>query len=71
MTNIGCNPTVEGKKRTVETHLLGERGDLYGRVLEVELLSRIREERTFSSLEALKEQIARDAAQAAAKQKSF
>ena len=71
VTNIGCNPTVEGKKRTVETHLLGERVDLYGRVLEVELLSRIREERTFSSLEALKEQIARDAAQAAAKQKSF
>lgn len=71
VTNIGCNPTVEGKKRTVETHLLGERVELYGRVLEVELLSRIREERTFSSLEALKEQIARDAAQAAAKQKSF
>lgn len=53
----------------METHLLGERVELYGRVLEVELLSRIREERTFSSLEALKEQIARDAAQAAAKQK--
>ena len=55
----------------METHLLGERVELYGRVLEVELLSRIREERTFSSLEALKEQIARDVAQAAAKQKSF
>ena len=44
----------------METHLLGERVDLYGRVLEVELLSRIREERTFSSLEALKEQILAD-----------
>ena len=60
VTNVGRNPTVAGKRRTVETYLLDESLSLYGAELSVGFLSRLREERTFTSLEALSEQIGRD-----------
>ncbi len=60
VTNVGRNPTVAGKRRTVETYILNERLSLYGAELSVAFLSRLREERTFPSLEALSEQIGRD-----------
>jgi len=53
-------PTVGGTHRTLEVHLLDWAGDAYGRRLEVELVARLRPERTFAGLDALKEQIARD-----------
>ena len=64
VTNVGKNPTVAGKKRTVETYILDESPSLYGQNLSVALLSRLREERTFPSLDALSEQIGRDVAAA-------
>ena len=64
VTNVGKNPTVAGKQRTVETYILNEDLSLYGRELSVSFLSRLREERSFPSLDALSEQIGRDVAAA-------
>ncbi len=60
--NIGYRPTIsgEGEKITVEVHLLDFSGDLYDRIIEVEILRRIRPEKKFLSLEELKEQIEKD-----------
>ena len=60
VTNVGRNPTVAGKRRTVETYILNEELSLYGTELSVGFLARLREERTFPSLEALSEQIGQD-----------
>jgi len=58
--NIGDRPTVDGTKTTVEVHILNWEGDLYNKVLEVELLKFLRPERKFNSLDELKAQIASD-----------
>ncbi len=60
MANLGCNPTVGGVARRLETHLIGFRGDLYGATLRVELVRRIRGERKFASLNALRRRIEAD-----------
>ena len=61
LMNIGVRPTVsvEGIK-TVEAHILGYSGSLYGSMMSFSLLKFIREERKFSSLEELKMQIEKD-----------
>lgn len=64
VTNVGKNPTVAGKQRTVETYILDEELSLYGAELSVSFLARLREERTFPSLADLSEQIGRDVAAA-------
>lgn len=60
--NVGRRPTVAGTEAPVrvEAHLIGIEADLYGRQLEVEFLERLRPERAFPSLEALRQQIAKD-----------
>jgi riboflavin kinase/FMN adenylyltransferase len=60
MTNVGVRPSVDGSKRLLETHLFGFEGLLYGLTLRVELLEKIRDERKFSSVDELREQIAKD-----------
>ena len=60
MCNIGFRPTVDGKVRTIETHILDFDEDIYGLPLRLGFLSRIRDERKFPSLEALKEQLVKD-----------
>lgn len=60
MANLGCNPSVGGNRRRLETHLFGFEGSLYGRRIRVRLLGRIRGERTFASVEALRAQLERD-----------
>lgn len=62
MSNLGCNPSVGGSERRLETHIFDFAGDLYGRMLRVELLEKIRDEQRFASVEELREQIARDRA---------
>ena len=66
VVNIGTRPTFkENGAETIEAHLLDfAGGDLYGRVLEVRFLGRLRDERRFDGLDALKAQIAEDIAQA-------
>ena len=61
VTNIGVRPTFHQPSATVvETHLLDVDRDLYGARLRVSFLQRIREERTFDGMDALKAQIAAD-----------
>lgn len=60
VTNVGKRPTFGGKTVTVETFLLDWSGDLYGRALRVELIARLREERRFEGIDALKAQLAKD-----------
>lgn len=66
LVNFGVRPTFtadgsEGPPRElVEVHLLGFGGTLYGRVLEVELIRRLRDERRFASVDELVAQIRRD-----------
>jgi len=60
MCNIGLRPTVDGKVRTIETHILDFDEDIYGLPMQLSFLRRIRDERKFPSLEALKEQLVKD-----------
>ena len=63
VTNIGRRPTVEkspDSSVSIETHIIDESGDFYGRRMELLFVGRLRGEERFPSLEALKEQIARD-----------
>jgi riboflavin kinase/FMN adenylyltransferase len=60
VVNIGVRPTVSGERRTVEAHLLNFSGDLYGQTLKIQFLQKIRDEKKFSDLSQLKEQIQRD-----------
>ncbi len=63
VTNVGCKPTIEGKNPVgVETHLLEFREDVYDQVVTVEFIHRLREERKFENIEALKEQMQKDIA---------
>lgn len=61
VTNIGTNPTVGGRTRTVETHAIGESLDLYGKRIEVAFLKRLRDEKRFDSKDELFRQIKADA----------
>lgn len=61
MLNIGIRPTLHnGKQHSVEVHLFDFEGDLYGRVLRVELLAHLRPEQEFSSCQVLKNQLEED-----------
>jgi riboflavin kinase/FMN adenylyltransferase len=60
MMNIGLRPTVDGKRHLAEVHIFDFNADIYGRVLTVQVLARIREERRFSGLEALQAQLSED-----------
>lgn len=63
VTNVGVRPTVsQSGIVSVETFLLGFDGDLYGQTVRLEFFRRLREERPFDSLEALKNQIQNDVA---------
>ena len=61
VTNIGVRPTVDHSGRTtVETHVFGFDQDVYGSTMRVGFVQRLRDERTFESLDALRAQIASD-----------
>ncbi len=60
--NLGANPTFDESLRKFEAHLIGFQGDLYGQELEVDFLDRIRDTIEFDSVDALKQQLARDVA---------
>ncbi len=63
--NIGCRPTVApGQPATVEIHLLDWSGDLYGKILTVDIEQFLRPEQKFVSLDQLKTQIQLDCIQA-------
>jgi riboflavin kinase/FMN adenylyltransferase len=70
--NLGLNPTFRDDARAgsgrepllLEVHLFDFDADLYGKTLRVEFHHRLRDERRFPSVDALKEQIAKDVAHA-------
>ncbi len=66
IANIGVRPTVDGKEPLLEVHLFDFQGDIYGRLLSVRFVRKLRDERAFESLEALEQQIHSDIAQARA-----
>jgi riboflavin kinase/FMN adenylyltransferase len=66
MTYVGTRPTVNPGARLVETHLLDFDGDLYGQTLAVDVLERLRADRTFPTIEAMVAQLRGDEADARA-----
>lgn len=64
-TSIGMRPAVGGTERTIETFLIDYPGDsLYGTAIRLEFVERLREERSFPDLDALRQQIGADVEQA-------
>ncbi len=63
-TNVGVAPTFERRESRVEAYLLDYEGDLYGEVIDLTFEERLRPEKQFSGAYELKEQIARDVAEA-------
>lgn len=63
VTNIGNRPTVGGHRVTVEPWLLDFDGDLYGKELTLRFFRFLRAEQKFPSLDALKEEIVKNAAE--------
>jgi len=65
VTNIGTRPTFETEAETsVETFVMNWSGNLYGDVVRVRFLHRLRNEKKFSSIDELKSQIERDVTRA-------
>jgi riboflavin kinase/FMN adenylyltransferase len=64
VANIGTCPTFENQDLTLEAHLLDFTGDLYGEVLQVEFVARLRDEQRFPSIDELAAQIRADMAEA-------
>lgn len=60
MMNIGTNPTVDGKTRSIEVHFFDFDKDIYGETLRIEFLHWLRSEQKFKNLEALKKQLSKD-----------
>ena len=60
LTNIGTNPTVGGIHKTVETYFLDYKNDLYDKDIQLNFIKYIREEKIFTSKEALKIAIKED-----------
>ena len=60
VANIGIRPTVDGREPLLEVHLFDFDGDIYGRLLSVQFVRKIRDEQTFDGLESLKAQIHAD-----------
>jgi riboflavin kinase/FMN adenylyltransferase len=66
VASLGTRPTVGGTVPLLEAHVFDYSGDLYGREIEVEFVSKLREELCFASLDELVVQMNVDAAQARA-----
>ncbi len=60
VANIGCRPSVDGRKNVLEVHLLNFNQDLYGQILDVFFLKKLRDEVKFTSIDDLIRQIKAD-----------
>jgi riboflavin kinase/FMN adenylyltransferase len=60
VVNIGVRPTFAGTARRLEVHIFEIAHSLYGEVIEVEFVEKLRDERRFTSVDELKSQIAAD-----------
>jgi len=64
VASLGTRPMVNGQEMLLEAHLFDFDADLYGRELEVEFITRLRDELTFASMDAMVQQMGLDAAAA-------
>lgn len=61
MVNIGLNPTVSNSQDCkIEAHILNFTGDLYNKTVQIQFMTRIRDEIKFESLTQLKQQLEHD-----------
>ena len=60
IANMGLRPTVGGESPVLEVHLLNFSENIYGKRLTVEFLKKVRDEKKFENLDALKKQIFKD-----------
>ncbi|SFW60725.1 bifunctional riboflavin kinase/FAD synthetase [Cellulophaga fucicola] len=60
MMNIGFNPTVNGKEKTIEVHFFDFNENLYDKKIQVDIIERIRDEEKFNSVNDLKIQLTKD-----------
>lgn len=63
MLNIGTRPTFNGRNISVEVNIFDFSDDLYGRIIEVSFITRIRSTQKFPSIDALANQMKLDAKQ--------
>jgi len=64
VANVGVRPTFGNNKRQLEAHMFDYTGIAYGERIEFDFRFRLRNEERFGSIDALREQIALDAAEA-------
>jgi riboflavin kinase/FMN adenylyltransferase len=60
MLNIGFKPTFKSRERTIEVHILDFDKTIYGEVLTIELIDKIRQEKAFNDINELKKQLTAD-----------
>ncbi|MCC1484388.1 bifunctional riboflavin kinase/FAD synthetase [Winogradskyella immobilis] len=60
MMNIGNNPTVDGKAKSIEVHFFNFNTDIYNKTLKIEMHTRLRDERKYDSVDLLRQQLQRD-----------
>ena len=53
VANVGCRPTMDGTKNVLEVHLFDFAESIYGEKVQVFFLHKLREERTFASVDTL------------------
>ncbi len=66
VANIGCHPTFPDNRVSLEVHILEYQGNLYGALLEISFLTKLRDERQFSDVASLQAQVKEDIQQAIA-----
>jgi len=64
VASLGTRPTVDGKEMRLEVHIFDFDEDIYGRRIQVEFVSRLRNEQRFESVEVMTRQLHKDAAAA-------
>ena len=60
MMNIGHRPTIGSKEKSIEVYLFNFDRDIYDKIISIDVVEKIRDEKKFSSIEALKKQLAKD-----------
>jgi len=60
MMNIGVRPTVGGKNKSLEIHFFNFKDNIYDKTISIEIISKIRDEEKFSSIDELKIQLKKD-----------
>lgn len=67
VANVGSRPTVDGRPQVqLEAHLFDFAADIYGCLVEIHFHRKLRDEQRFANVQALREQIEKDAGQARA-----